>query len=173
MKHGEYPILFRRQQVLAIREGRKHQTRRPIKPGASRERSPYGGRGDRLWVRETWGIANRKLYDRRDPRGIAFAADYPPGIKPPGVSAWRPSIFLPRWAARMVLNNRGTWIEPLGLITAGEIEIEGFAGYTRAQFFETWDTIYRGRGFDHKSKPDVWVVEFFWPDLNLTKGDRK
>jgi len=86
----EHPILFTGAMVRAILEGRKTQTRRPIKPqpptswqptvgpfhptkvdrkgiefpgeamfGASDEafgcRAPFAV-GDRLWVRETWGL---------------------------------------------------------------------------------------------------------------------
>lgn len=80
----EYPILFTRDMVLAILEGRKTQTRRVIMPQPQGEldtsipmrkdvdgkwvyahpvpdplvpdyKSPYGGPGDTLWVREHWG----------------------------------------------------------------------------------------------------------------------
>jgi len=79
-----HPILFNDEMVRAILEGRKTQTRRPIKPPVdglaftgwhpedmsialfAREdevgkthwssRCPYGIPGDRLWVRETWQL---------------------------------------------------------------------------------------------------------------------
>lgn len=64
----ERPILFSGPMVKAIREGRKTQTRRVMKPPLTVngvrhhkwerpdviERCPYGKVGDRLWVRETW-----------------------------------------------------------------------------------------------------------------------
>jgi hypothetical protein len=83
-KTRERPILFRDEMVRAILEGRKTQTRRPVKalpPGRDAShvtirdciygagwawhdehgnctckgvRCPYGAPGDRLWVREAW-----------------------------------------------------------------------------------------------------------------------
>ena len=73
----ERPIIFNGEMVRAIREGRKTQTRRVVKPqpdevvkdayhtkglfvprvGTCSEgdiKCPYGVPGDRLWVRETW-----------------------------------------------------------------------------------------------------------------------
>lgn len=77
----ERPILFSPSSVAAILEGRKTQTRRVVRPQphggflgwvergkglefwfqsepTSQENyCPYGLRGDRLWVKEPWGIA--------------------------------------------------------------------------------------------------------------------
>jgi hypothetical protein len=73
----ELPILFNGEMVRAIMEGRKTQTRRPVKPqpndedgclylegtyfdweafnaGNSQMLCPFGQPGDRLWVRETF-----------------------------------------------------------------------------------------------------------------------
>lgn len=70
----EKPILFSGEMVRAILEGRKTQTRRPVKqavvtdglmhgivygtPAIDLTRCPFGVPGDRLWVRET-----HKLWD--------------------------------------------------------------------------------------------------------------
>lgn len=84
----ERPILFNAAMVRAILEGRKTQTRRPIKPQPvyrenaslpgvmglfwkhwnieaefiARTQNPYGQPGDRLWVREThgWMVCDKK-----------------------------------------------------------------------------------------------------------------
>ena len=59
----ERPILFNGEMVRAILDGRKTQTRRPVKPQPPSNTkslffswSPFGVPGDRLWVRETWGL---------------------------------------------------------------------------------------------------------------------
>lgn len=82
----ERPILFSGPMVRAILEGRKTQTRRPVKPQPKRYEAsggwgltwhekcgagsdwlasycPFGVPGDRLWVRETW--AHYQTIDRR------------------------------------------------------------------------------------------------------------
>jgi len=73
----EHPILFSGEQVKAILDGRKTQTRRVVKPqpyslcdgvmydpacgwlfkGGGILQCPYGVPGDRLWARETWRIS--------------------------------------------------------------------------------------------------------------------
>lgn len=62
----EHPIIFSAPMVRAILEGRKMQTRRVCKGARELSRAadwqidlcPYGQRGDRLWVRETWGVVS-------------------------------------------------------------------------------------------------------------------
>jgi len=77
MKQKERPIIFSTKMVKAILDGRKTQTRRPIKPqpiksftymplstelvgiGSSEkgwQKCPYGQPGDILWVKETWRL---------------------------------------------------------------------------------------------------------------------
>jgi hypothetical protein len=86
MNPAEHPILFNGEMVNAILDGRKTQTRRPLKPQPPEDfedpcqgrdghwfvfdnrppdildsyplRSPFGQPGDTLWVRETWADVN-------------------------------------------------------------------------------------------------------------------
>lgn len=149
----ERPILFSAPMVCGILEDRKSMTRRAAKltddgrvkaAGSSRnwhiddpnavKACPYGQPGDRLWVRETWGI-----YDES---GIEF--DYPDGIPkscPPGFHAsypaddetgiigdvfrWRPSIHMPRWASRITLEIVSVGIERLREISEDDAIAEG------------------------------------------------
>ena len=112
------PIIFNTEMVRAILEDRKTVTRRAMKPqpelvgrfwvfGDARwsdtirtvtpfpghtmyNRAPYR-HGDILWVRETWA---------KDPFGDGYI--YPTEIPGAG-QKWRPSIHMPREAARIFL----------------------------------------------------------------------
>ena len=103
----ERPILMSIDNVRAILDGRKTQTRRVIKQNRGNEwllnpdigwddayikdpdnelllSCPFGQGGDRLWVRETWAriVLN--------PTHIYYKAD-----DPKMEIFWRPSIFMP------------------------------------------------------------------------------
>jgi hypothetical protein len=53
----ERPILFSAPMVRALLAGKKTQTRRIRRQALDEDATcPYGEAGDRLWVRETWGI---------------------------------------------------------------------------------------------------------------------
>ena len=139
--------------VRAILDCRKTQTRRVIKPDWSRcldlddpaDRSqavagcPQGKRGDRLWVRETWGCkeADHPLVpDGRKPRpgdsivyranpGDAWQWRGRPGDPGMGDFVWRPSIYMPRWASRIDLEVTAVRVERLQAITEDDARWEG------------------------------------------------
>lgn len=115
----ERPILFAGRLVRAILEGGKTQTRRVVKPqprfaqtlrNGSHEasadggfdqdlktlRCPHGAPGDRLWVRETWK-------ENVPPSGWIYRATDESSIDPRDARPWRPSIFMPRAASRLLL----------------------------------------------------------------------
>lgn len=133
------PILFNSDMVRALLDGNKTVTRRVVKPQPEKcAHSPYeccGGRfafrigdractnqykppyrpGDILYVRETWDFRpDNKL-------GYIYRADYdgPYEIK------WRPSIHMPREAARIFLRVTGVRVERLQGITAAGAIAEG------------------------------------------------
>lgn len=102
---------------------------------------PYGRPGDRLWVRETWGVGSRPDpwggYD-----GLEYRADEAfideiemlPCYKvepPDGVcysdyrSGWKPSIHMPRWASRITLEVTGVRVERLQDISQADAMAEG------------------------------------------------
>ncbi len=125
----EHPIIFNRDMVKAILDGRKTQTRRVIKgkpnkifwnsivyngyAGWTDEHGkpfccPYGVPGDKLWMRETF--AYTADYTGNDPgcfalmRGCFYRADYPEGdCIEDEIKRWRPSIHLPRRKSRIDL----------------------------------------------------------------------
>lgn len=205
---AEKPIIFSSEMVRAILEGRKTQTRRVIKPQPEKDPNgtkynksgywcaipgvgamvpvhylktlcPYGKVGDRLWVRETFGIWCRgdctpegRPYD---PAYLYRATDSPPEISiRNGIPEyalvepfrWKPSIFMPKKAARIWLEITAIRVERVQEITLGDIICEG--GIDKPMSFEdavekwikVWDSINKKRGYEWEKNPFVWVIEF-------------
>ena len=152
----ERPILFSAPMVRAILAGKKTQTRRVVKPRkdpdygcelspgeiAGDEHAarlcPYGQPGDRLWVREAWGIADKWLHDCETdpPRCIAYRANRAARNFDPVYDVdtsswafthmkWRPSIHMPRWASRITLEVTGVRVERLRSISIEDAKAEG------------------------------------------------
>ena len=179
----ERPILFSGAMVRAILDDKKTQTRRVMKPqpayvwgwGVTRSdsehfsahvrypgghqpdpwvRCVYGKPGDRLWVRETWMCDG---YGRRhQSQGmVRYRADAE------SMGAWRPSIFMPRWASRLLLENIGVRVERLQDISDADILAEGFPedppSYAEG-FAAKWNEI--NPKYPWSSNPWVWVIEF-------------
>lgn len=141
------PILFQTEMVRAILEGRKSVTRRIIKPqpagdGSKPEplitrpgywntwgddyvyRQPYQP-GDILWVRETWGMASDLLGAVPGP---VYRADYTDSeLRALGAKhyRWRPSIHMPRKAARIFLRVTGVRVERLQSLNTSDLIAEG------------------------------------------------
>lgn len=154
----ERPILFSGPMVRAILEGRKTQTRRVVKltdtgrvkaPCAFRNwhlddpnavlACPYGEPSDRLWVRETWGIYDGEGMPFGYPSGIpkelpeeyhvSYPADDADGVIGE-VFKWRPSIHMPRWASRILLEVVSVRVERLQEISEEDAEAEGVEAQT-------------------------------------------
>lgn len=89
-------------------------------------RCPYGQPGDRLWVREAWGLNQRLGYapDTKRPvsaRSLHFRATAPDA----DVGCWRPSIHMPRWASRLTLDVVSVRVERLQALSDEDIAAEG------------------------------------------------
>lgn len=99
--------------------------------------SPYGEVGDRLWVRETWGLCRHgdptdwyrgkvgpthDLDRLRQANRVEYRADW--GVEQEQCF-WRPSILMPRWASRITLEITGRRVERLHDITDEDIRAEG------------------------------------------------
>ncbi len=196
----EKPILFNTEMVQAILQGRKTQTRRIIKPKYSdsifeldhgilyeceppaepvrlpdgwtrhkvrlfKEVIPKYKVGDILWVRETWQRIDNSYF---------YKADNDP--EDWGMS-WRPSIHMPRKAARIFLKATDVRVQRVCDITEEEAIKEGCtSGYestgdgkfedvlerewtAKEAFQELWDSCYQ---FPKNwcGNPWVWVIEF-------------
>lgn len=130
-------------------------------------RCPYGKPSEKLWVREAW--RTEPQFDYLPPR------DLDPAVAPVQYEAGphadvlggklRPSIFMPRWACRLVLTLTHVRAERLHDISRGDAMAEGcpfpnMAGGDdpRQWYADLWRQI-NGLGA-WAENPWVWVVEF-------------
>ncbi|QXG35532.1 hypothetical protein [Pseudomonas viridiflava] len=205
----ERPILFSAPMVRAILSGQKTVTRREVKKKAAldclaagfepaflalpgnADLCPYGKVGDQLWVRETWYCDHFEVmhgpYLKPDDLDIGealndgtlvYAAD---GLAPyeQEQPTWKPSIHMPRWACRILLEVTDVRVERLNAISDVQALAEGVQLYTdhaelgnwyhvdgietysaepRKSFELLWSLI---NGADSwTANPWVWVVEF-------------
>lgn len=147
----ERPILFSGPMVRALLSGRKTQTRRVVKGEALRwlddagftpafvadpanSLCPYGVSGDRLWVKETHAIVPRTAYAMSDgvqqtlkPGDDHDAAVYAADWERSKPGRWRPSIHMPRWASRLMLEITDVRVERLQEIGEADAEAEGIS----------------------------------------------
>ncbi|EPJ3207422.1 morphogenetic protein [Citrobacter freundii] len=206
----ERGMIFNGEMVRAILDGRKTQTRRPVKfPFKDRNlgcelsgnelagelssgnylNSPFGKPGDRIWVRETFQ-GPLFDFDQMD----AYCKDSAPFekaqfcvYKADGKPApeffdaddnlhccWRPSIHMPRWASRILLEITDVRVERLNAISQADAIAEGappshpsidcvsqeygFPDFSRSWFGQTWQYIYGEENW--QANPWVWVIEF-------------
>lgn len=150
----------------------------------------YGKPGELLWVRETFCIESSRdvAYDppHSDGRPIRHhtddesgawweqphyrATDPAPkldiGTDEPGCR-WRPSIFMPRWASRILLEITAVRVERLQSISGPDCWAEGIAhagwdpdryGSVVECYRDLWESINGPGSWD--ANPWVWVVEF-------------
>lgn len=140
-------------------------------------RCPYGSPGDVLWVRETWGFGCGMHGEPDILSGkrvctincINYRADT--DTLPPDDGKWRPSIHMPRWASRIMLEVVSVRVERVHDISEEDAVAEG-ASHTgcdvaadeiesaRDHFCRLWDRINEARGSGWSVNPWVWVIEF-------------
>ncbi|WP_265453745.1 ASCH domain-containing protein [Citrobacter portucalensis] len=199
----ERGMIFNSEMVRAILDGRKTQTRRiiklshergmlnPVIKGRNGEITsvscrlapllcPYGQPGDRIWVRETFNgfwLDDDVIQEIKDGVSLAselcdYKADYSDGSKP--AEGWTPSIHMPRWASRILLEITDVRVERLNAISQADAIAEGappshpsidcvsqeygFPDFSRSWFGQTWQHIYGEESWQANSW--VWVIEF-------------
>jgi hypothetical protein len=153
-------------------------------------RSPFGRPGDLLWVREMWGVVHEHgegLSDRElleDAHSgmlgnypwasIVYAADANGAHASTHIKRWRPSIHMPRWASRLLLEVTDVRVERLQSITEEDAQLEGAPdlgvsnlrvaldmGFDRYHFATFWDSTFgEQKGLQWASSPWVWRVAF-------------
>jgi hypothetical protein len=119
---AERGILFGVSMVRFILDGTKTQTRRLVSPqpddrGTWTGRRPFGAPGDRLWIREMW------RHDHATGR-IVYAADLDDAQRT-ARRPWRPSLFMPRAASRIMLEVQSIHMERLQSISEADARAEG------------------------------------------------
>ncbi len=200
----ERPILMMGEMVRATLEDRKLQTRRVVKLRLQQNAKrgscgvrwkedddtweeygaggvwlplpcPYGVPGDRLWVREAWGLveisidygAGPEIHDETVYRATQPSAE---------VERWRPSIFMERDLSRIDLEVTAVRVERVQEISGEDAIAEGIEWNpsnpphhlgAAFRFGCLWDTINAKRGpegdlaaYSWGRNPWVWVVEF-------------
>ncbi|HBT5238250.1 hypothetical protein AAHW68_14240 [Klebsiella pneumoniae] len=222
----ERGMIFNAEMVRALLDGRKTQTRRPIKWKQTRfteigEREdgskwpwsedaehacdfwhpcPFGAVGDRIWAREAYRFP--ASLDDVSPTGVGemavatgyrkpwaptfyeFTGTFSDGWKgfetPPKVSdagKLRPSIHMPRWASRILLEITDVRVERLNSISEEDARAEGIidggclncgepepCGCANPEpdatdaFAYLWQSIYGQENW--LANPWVWVIEF-------------
>lgn len=204
---AEKPILFNTEMVRAILEGRKTQTRRLVKDiplyepyfevdegmafvcdedGVWHHAEAFSRiqPGDVLWVRETWcQLPISPGGHTRIPGRYYYKAD--PEMRSEGWRGnWKPSIHMPRKAARLFLRVNAVRMERLKDITEHEAIAEGFTedplpagktnidfmcsvdclkGSARGKFALLWNkTIQKSDAprYGWNANPWVWVITF-------------
>lgn len=178
------PILFNTEMVRAILDGRKTCTRRLVKflPGENSQWTGYikdglmlyNGRnepcirkapyqpGDTLYVRETW---------KKAPNGYYYYEDWQRGDIA-DLTKWKPSIHMPKEAARIWLRVTDVRVERLQEINAEGIRNEGISSMAvhvgdmeiaLKEWKNLWNSTVKKSdincyGWD--ANPWVWVIEF-------------
>jgi len=188
----ELPILFSTEMVRAILDGRKTQTRRVVKYNKSGNMKPNPWMvGDRLYVRETWVkyyYVDENDITHYDQPTIYYAADGEPDFRIVDGDGfeiedqrikWKPSIHMPKEAARIWLEVTDVRVEKLQEMKLSDIYAEGIVSKPspdkealnpRKLFVDLWnDIVYKNDRTRFKTEcgkymwdadPWVWVIEF-------------
>lgn len=131
---------------------------------------PYGSPGDRLWVRECWcPRGDGQLAVEKIQRPFYRATDGEGDTKKPASWRWRPSIHMPRWACRLLLEVTDVRVERVQEIgeedcyaegRSLDLEMDPVSRPAAKWFRDLWDSINAKRGHSWESDPWVWVVSF-------------
>ena len=203
----ERGMIFNAEMVRAILDGRKTQTRRPVKlpvhdknlgcelagnelagelSAGNYLNSAFGKPGDRIWVRETFRVHSRAT----DVATLVYKASVrnswteqthrvPVSVcnKPATPEKWTPSLHMPRWASRILLEITDVRVERLNAISEEDARAEGIidggclncgepepCGCANPEpdatdaFAYLWQSIYGQENWN--ANPWVWVISF-------------
>lgn len=194
----ERPIVFG-PIVRAILDGSKTQVRKPVRNSGDMEfdnndshfgpywepyaagdatgedakvRCPCGIPGERLWVRETWGVFSdlgfsdtswAGIKELPDGWSLAYRADHvdPVNGDGPHIPFWRPPIHMPRWASRILLEIVDVRVERVQEISDEDAWAEGCepSDCNPVEWFRyVWESDNGASSWD--ANPWVWAISF-------------
>jgi len=121
----------------------------------SKQWNPPYHTDDILYARETW---------KKAPNGYFYYEDWQRNDIA-DVTKWKPSIYMPKDAARIWLKVTDVRVERLQDMTDDDAEAEGCFDYTSTAlgFFDVWDSTIKKSDLDRygwNANPWVWVIEF-------------
>jgi hypothetical protein len=211
---ADKPILFSTDMVKAILEGRKTMTRRVIKPQPRyhskgdywlinteywydkykpgfetlKKYCPYPP-GTVLYVREAWAKVSDWIEVDPEvgiPDGYIYKADWQ-GAECP---RWRPSIHMPKSAARIWLEVTGVKVERVQDILCNDMLAEGcipktvkggqWQQWQHDYWRPLWNSLNAKQGYSWEVNPWVWAISFrrkqdkicTRPDMFLCEPDK-
>lgn len=97
-------------------------------------KSPYGYKGDTLWIAEIWRIEKRGDLYFLDYEAIPGSPDLIPTLHPDASKyatdkcRWRSPVQMPRWASRTTILIKGTWCKFRGGVYVWMYETELVVG---------------------------------------------
>lgn len=204
----ERGMIFNAEMVRALLSGRKTQTRRPVKfpvhdknlgcelagnelagelSAGNYLNSAFGKPGDRIWVREAFRVHSRatdvatlvyKASERNSWTEQTHRVPVAVCNKPATPEKWTPSLHMPRWASRILLEITDVRVERLNAISEEDATAEGVppAGSllpdypgtfltpkgdfatAKVAFQRLWESIYGEESW--KANGWVWVISF-------------
>ncbi|MGG9846353.1 hypothetical protein [Klebsiella pneumoniae] len=203
----ERGMIFNAEMVRAILDGRKTQTRRPVKfpvhdknlgcelagnelagelSAGNYLNSAFGKPGDRIWVREAFRVHSRatdvatlvyKASERNSWTEQTHRVPVAVCNKPATPEKWTPSLHMPRWASRILLEITDVRVERLNAISEEDARAEGIidggclncgepepCGCANPEpdatdaFAYLWQSIYGQENWN--ANPWVWVIKF-------------
>lgn len=147
---------------------------------------PFGSVGDRIWVREAFRVHSRatdvatlvyKASERNSWTEQTHRVPVSVCNKPATPEKWTPSLHMPRWASRILLEITDVRVERLNAISEEDARAEGIidggclncgepepCGCTNPEpdatdaFAYLWQSIYGQENWN--ANPWVWVIEF-------------
>ncbi|HEN5203160.1 TPA: hypothetical protein U6J02_002344 [Klebsiella pneumoniae] len=159
------------EEVFVVLGEKDHTGMNPVLGAIS---CPFGAVGDRIWVREAFRVHSRatdvatlvyKASERNSWTEQTHRVPVAVCNKPVTPEKWTPSLHMPRWASRILLEITDVRVERLKSISDGDAIREGCStadmksGDCVADVFaRLWASIYGAESWN--ANPWVWVIEF-------------